>query len=237
MVIKKFQQSEHQWVSYVQKRIVLEYFSMKSHLIIKLPVIISCLIFVWDQSGTFGYLRSFALFSIERTHYNDMASYFWKIQNGRKAGINLSANNRCPNFISQLSHLRLCAQKVAPSKWKKFLPQESCTSRSHSRCPHRDGTCPVSRSSAGSPAWTLARTTWRFKVKENSNVEQEKQQAIKSKEKLYYISWLSPHMANMCVCTSTALMYLNLSWSNTCKFQPNRCCVGCNVLNVLVVKI
>lgn len=46
-------------------------------------------------------------------------------------------------------------------KPKMILPAGSCTSRSYSYCcPHRDGTCPVSHSSAGSPAWTHARTMW-----------------------------------------------------------------------------
>lgn len=46
------------------------------------------------------------------------------------------------------------------------LPVRSCTSPSHSWCLHRDETCPVSHSSAGSPAWMLARTMCRTVVKE-----------------------------------------------------------------------
>lgn len=46
------------------------------------------------------------------------------------------------------------------------LPVRSCISPSHSWCLHRDETCPVSHSSAGSPAWTLARTMCRTVVKE-----------------------------------------------------------------------
>lgn len=109
----------------------------------------------------------------------------------------MKADTRCCNIRQWLHH---CLGPICDSAKKSVLPARSCTSQSHSWCPHRDGTFPVSRSLVGSPAWMLAQTRWRFKVKEKSRDVQNDKCKIFLKSKLKARSVFSLTHSNLSTC-------------------------------------